>query len=144
MGEKWPPETSAATLHFYAAICVSDKSASQSQYYSPRNKLSPFSTVAELCFLEICLNVGGRRREQRTNDENTARNGRATAEQECGYSHSSRRAATLFFIGHISPIFARFFAMFSLVSPSWRQDSRSGTKPVGQNSVRRRSLRSGP
>ena len=33
------------------------------------------------------------------------------------------RRPTLFSLGHISPIFARFFAVFSLFAPSWRQDS---------------------
>ena len=41
------------------------------------------------------------------------------------------RRPALFFLGHISPIFARFFAVFSLFSPSWRQDSGEWHQKTG-------------
>ena len=41
------------------------------------------------------------------------------------------RSSTLFFLGHISPIFAPFFLVFSRFSPSRRQDSRKWRQKTG-------------
>ena len=52
-------------------------------------------------------------------------------------SRIGRRPA-LFLLDHISPIFARFFSVFSLFSPSRRQDSRKWHQKTGGR------LRNGP